>query len=152
MNEKTNTLILPASQVSLQEIEDVYIKSWNHMSIEILDIAKEKVKDPSEMKINPTFVAVVDNMAAGFCEINFDWLDRLYVSPDFFGKNIGIKLLNCAVSNGANKLWVDEGNSPARRFYEKHGWVYANFFTAGYYYPESDILLYELQSCKKSDS
>mgnify|MGYP000418633101 CR=1 FL=1 len=54
-------------------------------------------------------------------------LHQLYVLPDFHGRGLGSRLL-AAVENGlgdinALSLEVEEANTSARRFYERHGFV-----------------------------
>jgi ribosomal protein S18 acetylase RimI-like enzyme len=52
---------------------------------------------------------------------------NLHVSPELRGRNLGAALLEAATSAAAEAgaeaitLWVIEGNTAARRFYERHG-------------------------------
>jgi GNAT superfamily N-acetyltransferase len=56
-------------------------------------------------------------------------LDELYVQPAARGQGVGTELIGCAVTalrdQGAELLEVnvDEGDSGARRFYERHGFT-----------------------------
>lgn len=53
------------------------------------------------------------------------WLDHLYVRPEYVGQGIGSALLDLAktVRPRGFGLWVFVSNTPARRFYERHGLV-----------------------------
>ena len=63
--------------------------------------------------------------AAGY---RAEWLDGLYVRPDFWGCGIGPQLhddvLDRLRKSGSERchLWVLEDNPRARRFYERRGW------------------------------
>jgi GNAT superfamily N-acetyltransferase len=56
----------------------------------------------------------------GFAAFDADELAALYVLPAYWGHGIGARLLEAA--GGVSVLWVLEGNTNARRFYEQHGW------------------------------
>ena len=54
-------------------------------------------------------------------------LSRLYVDPDHWGNEIGSHLYNVAIDElrarfPAATLWVLEGNTHARSWYERLGW------------------------------
>lgn len=53
------------------------------------------------------------------------WLDDLYVLPGHAGRGIGSALLDLAraLRPAGFDLWVFEVNTPAQRFYERHGLV-----------------------------
>ncbi|MCA1781422.1 MAG: N-acetyltransferase family protein [Dermatophilaceae bacterium] len=61
-----------------------------------------------------------------------DWIDQLYVEPDLLGRGIGTLLLRQALQHtrGPARLWCFQSNAPARRFYERHGFV-ATAWTEG---------------------
>jgi len=56
----------------------------------------------------------------GFAAFDAHELAALYVLPATWGRGIGAKLLEAA--GPVSTLWVLEGNTNARRFYEQHGW------------------------------
>ena len=60
----------------------------------------------------------------GFCAFHQDWLDHLYILPEFQGKGIGSTLLNKAKETHSElQLWVFQKNEEARKFYESKGFV-----------------------------
>ena len=54
-----------------------------------------------------------------------DWVDQLYVDPEWTGKTVGSQLLDLAKRQrpGGLRLWAFQSNTGARRFYERHGFV-----------------------------
>lgn len=53
-----------------------------------------------------------------------EWIDQLYVLPDFQARGIGADLLQIAQSSFARlHLWTFQRNVRARRFYETRGFV-----------------------------
>ncbi|MBU6348414.1 MAG: GNAT family N-acetyltransferase [Actinomycetales bacterium] len=57
------------------------------------------------------------------------WIDQLYVRPDLVGRGIGSFFVNFAkfrLPDGI-QLWTFQSNSPAQKFYEKHGFVAVGF-------------------------
>lgn len=61
----------------------------------------------------------------GFALLTPTWLDGLYVDPAHRGEGIGGALLELVKSLRPDGfgLWVFESNTPARRFYARHGLV-----------------------------
>lgn len=60
----------------------------------------------------------------GIAAVRPGWIDQLYVLPDHQGHGVGSGLLEVA-KDGATQLdlWTFQRNLPARRFYERHGFV-----------------------------
>ena len=73
-------------------------------------------------------VAEVDGARVGLACVRADWLDGLYVIPEWWRKGVGSALHDHALSLverlGSRRchLWVLEHNNRARRFYERRGW------------------------------
>ncbi|HEY9844462.1 MAG: N-acetyltransferase family protein [Candidatus Sericytochromatia bacterium] len=53
-----------------------------------------------------------------------DWIEHLYLAPAFQRQGIGSLLLQRAQQRSRElRLWCFQANTPARRFYERHGFV-----------------------------
>lgn len=67
-------------------------------------------------------VAGVDEAIVGFIAVNGEWVEQLYLDPDWTGRGIGSRLLTQAVARmPVVKLYCFQSNVAARRFYERHG-------------------------------
>ena len=53
------------------------------------------------------------------------WIEHLYLDPAWMGRGLGDKLVALAKERfvGGLQLWTFQANEPARRFYERHGFV-----------------------------
>ena len=62
---------------------------------------------------------------AGILVLDGPWVDQLYVDPAMTGRGIGTALLNLAKRERRDglRLWTFASNTPAQRFYERHGFV-----------------------------
>lgn len=76
-----------------------------------------------------TRVVVVDGRDRGSIATRIDddtrWVEHFYLAPDIQGRGIGSTVLRTVLSDshtGATRLNVLQG-SPARRLYERHGFV-----------------------------
>lgn len=60
------------------------------------------------------------------------WIEHLYLDPAWMGRGLGDKLVQLAKErcSAGLQLWTFQVNEPARRFYERHGFV-AEELTAG---------------------
>jgi GNAT superfamily N-acetyltransferase len=71
------------------------------------------------------WVAEADGAVVGYARFTPTWLDDLYVVPAAQGSGVGSALLDVvkALRPAGFSLWVFESNTPARRFYARHGLV-----------------------------
>jgi GNAT superfamily N-acetyltransferase len=73
-------------------------------------------------------VAELDGRAVGLAAYRADWLDGLYVAPEYWARGLGLALHDLVLDRlrgrGCDRchLWVLEHNGRARGFYERHGW------------------------------
>lgn len=79
------------------------------------------------LKSTISYVAEDKNEIVGFGDITSKgYLWRLYISPRYFGKNIGSEILilleKKAKDIGLKEITLDS-SIPARKFYEKHGYI-----------------------------
>jgi ribosomal protein S18 acetylase RimI-like enzyme len=78
---------------------------------------------------NQIWVYELDGNPAAFLGMNGDFIDRLYVSPQYHRQGIGQALLEYARMLSPHHLWLytDQANTMARAFYEKNGFVAEKF-------------------------
>lgn len=76
-----------------------------------------------------TWLALGDGGVHGLASIGGDWLDHLYVQPRWHSRGIGSALLDHVKQERPEgfQLWTFQVNAGARRFYERHGCVAAEF-------------------------
>jgi len=68
-----------------------------------------------------------DREIVGFIAFQNGSIEQLYVMPTHQGRGIGAALLGIAKSAAPRlQLWTFQRNEPARRFYERHGFVAAH--------------------------
>jgi GNAT superfamily N-acetyltransferase len=71
----------------------------------------------------------LDPQHRGFSAIGDEWLNGLYVRPEWWGSGVAGELHDRAVAAlreagvATARLWVLEANGRARRFYERRGWA-----------------------------
>lgn len=68
------------------------------------------------------FCTVQDNQVSGFIGVAEEKVEMLFVSPEYFGRGLGLKMLNYAVNElHAHQVDVNEQNHRALKFYRKFG-------------------------------
>ncbi|MFE0648008.1 GNAT family N-acetyltransferase [Streptomyces sp. NPDC059534] len=74
-----------------------------------------------------TWVATVDDSVVAMMVLDGEDLDQLYIDPPWRGRGIGDRLVELAKERRTDglALWTFQVNAPARRFYERHGFVAA---------------------------
>jgi putative acetyltransferase len=70
-------------------------------------------------------VAELDGRIIGFAAVKADWLDHLYVVPEWQGRGVGGALLHRVMSESPAglSLWAFLANDRARAFYARAGFV-----------------------------
>jgi GNAT superfamily N-acetyltransferase len=68
-----------------------------------------------------------DGRSLGVLVLERDWVDQLYVDPDFTGMGLGTRLIEVAKSRRPTglQLWTFASNIGAQRFYRRHGFTEA---------------------------
>jgi len=81
------------------------------------------------LRDNQIWVAKVGKRAVAFMAMNKDFVDQLYIYPEFWRRGIGSDLLNFARERSPEHVWLYtlQVNVNARAFYEKHGFVAEKF-------------------------
>jgi ribosomal protein S18 acetylase RimI-like enzyme len=67
----------------------------------------------------------VDGEIVGMLVLQDEWIDQLYVDPDFTGVGIGTQMLDLAKRARPRglRLWTFVSNAGAQRFYERNGFT-----------------------------
>ena len=78
---------------------------------------------------NQLWVVEVDNRPIAFMAMNQEFVDQLYIHPDYWRQGIGNALLNFARERSSEHVWLytHQINMNARAFYEKNGFVAEKF-------------------------
>ena len=81
------------------------------------------------LKSNRVWVVELEDRPVGFMAMNSDFIDQLYIDPDFQRRGIGRSLLEFAREQSPAHLWLYtlQVNVNARAFYEKNGFVAEKF-------------------------
>lgn len=81
------------------------------------------------MTNNDVWVMDVDGRVAGFIAIAGDFVDQLYIHPDFQRRGLGKELLDFAKARSPEHVWLYtlQVNANGRAFYEKNGFVAVRF-------------------------
>jgi GNAT superfamily N-acetyltransferase len=74
-----------------------------------------------------TWVAEADGAIVGLMTLHEGWIEHLYLRPDWRRRGLGRRFVAFAKerSPGGLQLWCFQVNAPARRFYERNGFVAA---------------------------
>ena len=78
---------------------------------------------------NDVWVADVDGRVVGFMAIAGDFIDQLYIHPDFQRRGLGKAFLDFAKERSPEHVWLYtlQINTNGRAFYEKNGFVAEKF-------------------------
>ncbi|HLL66399.1 MAG TPA: GNAT family N-acetyltransferase [Micromonosporaceae bacterium] len=121
--------IRPARPGDAAEVGDVWLRSFTTALPGVrLAHTSEEVRAWLRDVLLPrggTWVAVAEQRVVGMLAVHGHDLDQLYVDPDWHGRGIGSRFVGLAKERSASglTLWTFQVNAPARRFYERHGFV-----------------------------
>lgn len=81
------------------------------------------------LRENKIWVVHVDDRPVAFMAMNNDFIDQLYIHPDYWRRGIGRRLIEFARERSPEHLWLFtlQVNVNARAFYEKNGFVAEKF-------------------------
>jgi len=73
-------------------------------------------------------IADFSNKVAGFVAYSADWLNHLYVAPEYWRSGVGSQLLSeVKAASVCLQLWTFQDNTRARAFYARHGFEEVEF-------------------------
>ncbi len=81
------------------------------------------------LTLNRVWVVKMDNRSVAFIATQNDFIDQLYIHPDYQRRGIGKALLNFARERFPEHIWLytSQVNVNARAFYEKNGFIAEKF-------------------------
>jgi putative acetyltransferase len=123
MNEKIN--LREATELDAKNIAVLFRATFRHNLpyLPELHTAEEDLKYFGNVIDKQTVVvSEVDNKVVGFCSYNNNWLNNLYIIPEYQGHGIGTALLDRAKADNTElNLWVFQKNTNAINFYKRNG-------------------------------
>ena len=124
------------------EVGDIYKRSWQELVVRLkLDDAPTDIRELM-LLIDASWVVTRGEKIVGFVLLNNELVSKLYVAPEEQKHGVGAMLLRKAMEVGGRRLYVDEINYVARRFYERHGWRPTGNSEVGLVFPIT-VLEYE---------
>ena len=126
-----------AMRVSLSFLPDL------HTAAEDLRYFSEKF-----LPANAVWVADEAGQVVGYVGFDADWINHLYVLPEFQGQGTGPRLLAKAMADGrSRRLWTFQQNARARKFYEARGFVAVAFTEGEGNEEKTPDVCYEWRAC-----
>lgn len=121
--------IREARHTDARECADVYLRSraFALPTVPLVHAEREVRRWMADEVVGRTdmWVAEVDGTLVALMVLDGGWLEHLYLDPSWVGRGLGDKLIQLAKerSSAGLQLWTFQANEPARRFYERHGFV-----------------------------
>lgn len=102
-----------------------YLPTWQAFSLEKARKVMRKVLIPR----NRIWVGLCDSQIVSFLAMDGVCIDRMYVEPDEWRSGWGTRFIDLAKSLSPEQLELHthQQNHPARRLYEKHGFIAERF-------------------------
>jgi pimeloyl-ACP methyl ester carboxylesterase len=133
-------LLRPAGPDDAAAVATIWYEGWGEGHLgnvpdELVAVrTRESFGQRAAQRVGDTVVATVGGVVAGFVMVVADEVEQVYVAADHRGSGVAAALLAEAerrvAGNGYDRAWlaVVAGNSRARRFYERQGWVDEGLF------------------------
>ena len=122
-------IVRAADAADVTAVAEVASASYRAAFADILDAAELARRDAASFvarfgeNLDKLRVAEADGRVVGFSLVSGAHLDMLFIDPTAQGSGAGRALLAEAVGRGVSSLECFRANQPARRFYERLGWV-----------------------------
>jgi GNAT superfamily N-acetyltransferase len=127
-------LVRPARPGDAAAVAEIWHEGWRdghleHVSHDVVQLrTRESFDARAAQRIADTSVAIVSDDLAGFVMVVADEVEQVYVARQHRGSAVANVLLAEAErlvrASSHERAWlaVIEGNTRARRFYERNGW------------------------------
>lgn len=111
-------------RVSREKAMPEFQRTKGHFFYEDQDYFQDHV-----LKVNQVWVVDVENRPVAFIAMKNDFVDQLYVHPDYWRQGIGVLLLQHAREISPEHVWLYtlQVNANARSFYEKNDFIAEKF-------------------------
>jgi ribosomal protein S18 acetylase RimI-like enzyme len=131
----------PATAEDVPAVAEIWYRGYvdghlGNVPDELVEVRTEESFGPRAAgRVDDTVVAIVDGAVAGFIMVFGDEVEQVYVAAAHRGTGVAAALLaeaeRLVKANGHERGWlaVAPGNTRARRFYERNGWVDNGLFT-----------------------
>lgn len=128
---RSNVTIRRANEADAFEIGEVFIEARAEMAY-LPDLHTEDETCAFVAGVlarEQVWAAVLGRRVIGFAALQGEWLNHLYVHPDYQNGETGTALLRMVrvLRPAGFQFWVFQENAGARRFYERHGCKAAEF-------------------------
>jgi len=118
-----------AEEADASEIAEVWLRSFAAALPSVRRAHDDQaVRDFFRYVVVPeyeTWVAVAGEAVVGLLVLDGEELDQLYLEPSWRGRGVGDRFVELAKRRRPEglALWTFQVNGPARRFYDRHGFV-----------------------------
>jgi len=124
-----------ATRDDVPAVAEIWYHGWRdghdgHVPAELAEArSHESFRSRAAQRVDDTTVATVDGVVAGFVMVLAGEIEQVYVAQEHRGTGVAARLLGegelLVAANGFEQAWlaVVAGNTRARRFYERSGWI-----------------------------
>lgn len=146
---KRAVIVRPAVAGDIAGLAEMASTSYRAAFATILDAGELARRDSASFE--PRFSASLERLRlaeiagriVGFSLVTAHHLDMLFIDPAAQGSGAGRALLAEAVARGTCSLECFRANHPARRFYERAGWVLTRGYSRRFAGQVHDFVYYE---------
>jgi GNAT superfamily N-acetyltransferase len=127
MNARPSAILRRATGGEASALADLWLRS-RYASVPAIPRPAHRDDDVREwfarvvLPTREVWIAEVNEHLVALVVLDGDWIDQLYVDPEWFGRGLGSQLVNLAkeLRPAGLDLWTFQSNERARRFYERH--------------------------------